>query len=747
MLLVLAAATASDAVVYAGSKSLAPWYNISWSSDTVTKRIELTVEARTTGWVGFGLAEAGGMRGADIFMASVSSTGVATSGDYYSIGEEAPKKDVVEDWTLLSANEANGLTSVKFSRAFDTGDAQDRPFVNRLNEFPQKILFAVGSIDELSYHGRHGRGNDAINFFSNHGGHDLLADIKATPGVFTKMFTSEDWAIPTHCTGRTDRGTVNVATGVFPFRSSCTDLNTQYAEFCLDLSHDNASLLIASEFVIDEANRDIVHHFVTRGYSQSGDCTGPIARGIGGWAPGEEYLVFPNNAGVDIGPGGGLMSLNMQLHYDNWANRAAVDSSGVRMWLLPKDAAAQVSRPLRTGGLQFGDDFRSYIEQSPMWLGYLPLGLSRFDFFCPGETTARQWADYPGGGGNVTYGRHHMHITGTALSVVVRKPDGSIRHKSRSDRYDFNFQGMRDEDSANPTTHEPTMRVMGGDDVTTTCWFDNRLPPLGRKVGDPSAHKWGLGSNDEMCTWIAMHTPAMGGSKNCRLGTDGSSGILKSVSVIAPWQEEDAFTEREFGRAPVPPNAPPSCFDNDAYSHPTLGACASFTAELCEVHGREVVGALGSSASSSCCVCKAITPPTCDDAYFHVRNSWSQPDKYNLTTCDLLVSTMASLGFECDARLDVAMASQPSSPTGPARVHYFFPDKSHTLAAVCPNTCGLCTGKPLRPSETPQGDGSRQRRVGAIAGGAVAVLLLAATALYVYKRRKAKVTSDTRRKI
>ena len=85
-----------------------------------------------------------------------------------------------------------------------------------------------------------------------------------------------------------------------------------------------------------------------------------------------------------------VTSINMQLHYDNYAHRAAVDSSGIRMWLLPKDAATQAARPHRIGELQFGDNFNSYVQQSPRWLGYLPLGLSRYDFFCPGETTATQ---------------------------------------------------------------------------------------------------------------------------------------------------------------------------------------------------------------------------------------------------------------------------------------------------------------------------------------------------------------------
>ena len=110
-LLILVALAAVDAVVYTGAKSLAPWYNISWSSDTTTNNIILTIDARTSGWVGFGLAEGGGMRGADIVMASVDANGVPTFGDYYAINNEVPQQDVVNDWTLLSATEAAGVTS------------------------------------------------------------------------------------------------------------------------------------------------------------------------------------------------------------------------------------------------------------------------------------------------------------------------------------------------------------------------------------------------------------------------------------------------------------------------------------------------------------------------------------------------------------------------------------------------------------------------------------------------------------
>ena len=317
-----------------------------------------------------------------------------------------------------------------------------------------------------------------------------------------------------------------------------------------------------------------------------------------------------------------------------------------------------------------------------MWLGILPLGLSRYDFHCPRWSTTAAWAG--SSGGNISFSRHHMHITGTALQMTVIDQSGHVRHKVRTDHYDFNYQGTRDEDAANPVTNEPTLRILPGDEVITSCWFDNRLPPLGRKIGDPATHKWGPASNDEMCTAIMSYMPATPGLKSCRNGQNGAT--LKSVSVIAPWQTEDDFVEREFGRPPVAPDAPPTCVDAagpGAFTHPTLGGCSAFTAELCELNGRETVGDGGASASTECCVCKAITPSTCSDAYFHVRST--RQSSPGLTTCDALVSGFAAYRLGCDTRLEIMSE----------RTRYFFPDKAHTIAAVCPQTCGLCAGTPL----------------------------------------------------
>eukprot|EP00965_Chrysotila_dentata_P172557 5694017-Pleurochrysis_carterae.AAC.1 len=55
--------------------------------------IEISIDALTNGWVGFGLAELGGMPGADIMVASVSDDGIAQIGDYWASGYFTPQLD------------------------------------------------------------------------------------------------------------------------------------------------------------------------------------------------------------------------------------------------------------------------------------------------------------------------------------------------------------------------------------------------------------------------------------------------------------------------------------------------------------------------------------------------------------------------------------------------------------------------------------------------------------------------------
>ncbi len=70
------------------------------------------------GWLGFGIAEAGAMKGADIvYYQSSIPTGVT---DAYALDFVAPTRDENQDWTLLSASSEAGWLTVEMTRALDT---------------------------------------------------------------------------------------------------------------------------------------------------------------------------------------------------------------------------------------------------------------------------------------------------------------------------------------------------------------------------------------------------------------------------------------------------------------------------------------------------------------------------------------------------------------------------------------------------------------------------------------------------
>lgn len=70
------------------------------------------------GWLGFGLSEAGAMKGADIVYYQSSSPSVLT--DAYALDFVTPTRDDNQDWTLLNASNNGGWLIVEITRALDT---------------------------------------------------------------------------------------------------------------------------------------------------------------------------------------------------------------------------------------------------------------------------------------------------------------------------------------------------------------------------------------------------------------------------------------------------------------------------------------------------------------------------------------------------------------------------------------------------------------------------------------------------
>ena len=125
-------------------------YDVFWN--VKGSMIEIALRVQTAGWIGFGLGESttGGMGGSDIVTVSVWPNGTSEITDRYAVGNSLPKADTCQDWKLVSASEANGVTTAEMTRALVTSDPQDQPLV--ANNMRAKVVLAYGADDSFGYH-------------------------------------------------------------------------------------------------------------------------------------------------------------------------------------------------------------------------------------------------------------------------------------------------------------------------------------------------------------------------------------------------------------------------------------------------------------------------------------------------------------------------------------------------------------------------------------------------------------------
>ena len=134
----------------------------------------LTIHARakTTGFMGFGLSEAGHMMGADIVTMAVVN-GQARVEDRFAkwtpfdltaltVTPNTPTIDCSQDWTTVCASEVSGYSEFILSRPVLSSDNQDR----NITSGDMVIIFSWGSTDTVAYHGSN-RGSTLVNFYAS----------------------------------------------------------------------------------------------------------------------------------------------------------------------------------------------------------------------------------------------------------------------------------------------------------------------------------------------------------------------------------------------------------------------------------------------------------------------------------------------------------------------------------------------------------------------------------------------------
>lgn len=146
---------------------------IHWKVDD--EHLYIGVAARATGWISFGIAEAGGMKGADLVLFEMSNPGKLT--DAYVMEERQPLTDDSQDWTFIDSRSEGGFLIFEGLRKLDTNDVNDHAIMNDTDSIipAQRVIAAWGDSDSLQYHGKSkargglrwfGDGDDLSNFQS-----------------------------------------------------------------------------------------------------------------------------------------------------------------------------------------------------------------------------------------------------------------------------------------------------------------------------------------------------------------------------------------------------------------------------------------------------------------------------------------------------------------------------------------------------------------------------------------------------
>ncbi|CAH3108261.1 unnamed protein product [Pocillopora meandrina] len=134
-------------------------YNVSYYYNANSDKLEFMVQVRTTGWVGFGVAEVApnNMSYYDVAIGGVRDNGTSYLQDYLTVGRTLPRLDTQQDWMLMNASEANNVTTLKFYRMRNTTDLQNDTAIPK--GMPIYIVWAYHPMsDELKHHGNDYRG-------------------------------------------------------------------------------------------------------------------------------------------------------------------------------------------------------------------------------------------------------------------------------------------------------------------------------------------------------------------------------------------------------------------------------------------------------------------------------------------------------------------------------------------------------------------------------------------------------------
>ncbi|XP_065837708.1 DBH-like monooxygenase protein 1 [Oscarella lobularis] len=431
-----------------------------WTIDHALGTIDVGIEAKTTGWVGFGLSPNGQMPDSDIVTGWVKD-GKATLQDRHSLGRFLPPLDPKQNVELLAASEDDTTTVIEFRRKIRACEPNDTD----ISPGTSNVIWAY-----------HPKDPDTINGLMQHQKMGSKS-VNLLNGLIVKPFPS---GTPTF-----DVITDNIKVPSADTTYWCKTMKLPVVP--------EGGYLIGFGPVID--NKEIVHHMdvyrcdsAANYLHEDGPCNELNDKVmpcwgfsvIGGWAVGGEEVRFPDDVGIPFSGKDGVQYVMIGLHYNNEKMRSDyVDSSGMKFYYTTKKPQ-NLGSILEVGHIVPGDTL------------FIPPGLPKATVkpYCSSQCTK---AGIPSGGVTVFSVFLHSHTAGAAIRLRQFRNGRDLGYIVQNNQYDFNYQ--------NYILPLKNVTILPGDSLQTECDYDTSKRTT-TTVG-------GFSTTQEMCLAFMIVYPAI----------------------------------------------------------------------------------------------------------------------------------------------------------------------------------------------------------------------------------------------
>ncbi|KAJ3186145.1 hypothetical protein HK101_009711 [Irineochytrium annulatum] len=494
---------------FANCANVTPSFVLHWNVDpaagVMTFGVDMDIPSNSNPWIGVGLSDAGGMRGADLWLLlQHPENNTWYIQDSYSADFATPVADAQQDVVLLTPPAPSTSNIVyTFARAIDSCDPQDKVLDMGV---VSNVVWAHGSsASRFSQHAAQDRGTFRTILYDDPNAPAVPPDpsdvqhyemmmgaipVPPTAGYICSHFTTPSDATY-HVIEYEGVAQSKYLHHILVFACNDSNNRTTGDVFECTTMPANCETVSGNPAVTPFANAIVMQlKFV--------------------WAPGTPAFSYPEAAGVRIGKGA-FQHFALQVHYTNPDNDVnKTDSSGIKLKYTSHLRSSDV------GVLWIGSENIEIPGNSPSTTTLTPN-------ICPSECTQTfpsnltVFASFP-----------HMHTLGLNLTTQHIRNGVELDPLSIRAHYDFNFQ-------VNNAITAPSARtIMPGDSLITTCTY---MPTAGVRTNTTT---FGLFTVDEMCYDFLFYYPAMENIDYCMSAfenipipskTSGVSSVARCATI------------------------------------------------------------------------------------------------------------------------------------------------------------------------------------------------------------------------